>query len=93
MGLEPVEGLRPIGDVLRPIWTRMTRTIAYTARDGLIYGIFDPRGLTTLEARARLANHAENAIAGVCDDESALDLIHDLIRAIRAAEGGGEGRA
>lgn len=64
------------------------RTASYTAHQGLIYGVFDRTGLSTLEARKRLANHAENAIAGVCTggDETALELIADLISAIREAE-------
>ncbi len=83
------EGLRPISETIERIMSGIRRIPAYTADGGMVLGMFERHPMTTLEARRRISVHAENAIAGVCDDTTAGEIIADLIHAIREAEGRG----
>jgi hypothetical protein len=85
-----MSGLTPIGDVMPTVMptvvARISRTPTYTAHAGRVCGMFDTTPMTPERARQRILAHAENAIAGVCPDDTALDVIGDLIRAVREAE-------
>lgn len=79
--------LTHIREHIHPIMAGITRLVSYTAKDGKVCGLWSPAPMTTLEARQQIQRHAENAIAGVCSDDTALELIGQLITAIREAEG------
>jgi hypothetical protein len=83
----PAEGLRPISEPIARIMSSIQRIPSYTAENGMVRGMFERRPMTTLEARKRIPIHAEHAIAGVCDDDTAIEILADLIHAIREAEG------
>lgn len=80
-------GLRHVSEFIHPIMAGLTRLVSYTAKDGMVCGLWSPAPMTTAQARQQILRHAESAIAGVCDDQTAGELIGDLIRAIREAEG------
>ena len=83
----PAEGLRPISEPIARIMSSIQRIPSYTADNDMVRGMFERRPMTTLEARKRIPIHAEHAIAGVCDDTTASEILLDLITAIREAEG------